>query len=185
MQAHHIEKLANEGTVGQFQLRQQFIDDLFYKYKRETTLEEFYATLFTALPDGQAVGIVGTTPAAPLPRKTARAMCRTPASAKTQQFGRGTTPQQFGSDSPGPMPSPSAGPTGPAPVAPSPRTPPNNGGSAGSGAAAPASSGSASPVDPKGFGRVAPRTKPSSAPTSTLRMGVRGSARRGEEGGEE
>jgi hypothetical protein len=172
MQAYHTEKLVNEGTISQFQLRQQFIDDLFYKYKRETTLEEFYASLFTALPDGQAMGIVGPGAPAPLPRSFARALCRTPASAKTHQFGKGSGSLQQSTSSD------TGSGSSPAIASPSPRTPPLNGGAA-AGASASASASSSSSSDPKGFGRVAPRTKPTTAPSSTLRMGVRG--RRGEE----
>lgn len=162
---HLLEKEVQEGGMSQFELRQKSIEDIFLKFKINNSLEEFYASLFTRIPESQAACIgPGSKGHINLVRRQSRAASRTPSSEKK---GYLALP---GAAAPEKPPS-SLGNGGSPAAAASVGTVPS-GGAAGAGGA---SGGSYIKDDKNGdsFGRVAPKARPPGG--GTLRMGSRGS----------
>eukprot|EP01102_Stenamoeba_stenopodia_P010826 TRINITY_DN3297_c0_g1_i1.p1 TRINITY_DN3297_c0_g1~~TRINITY_DN3297_c0_g1_i1.p1 ORF type:complete len:906 (-),score=180.91 TRINITY_DN3297_c0_g1_i1:183-2900(-) len=66
--AYRAVRSATEGPFSQVLMRKRFIEDIVAKYKRETTIEQFYAALFTAVPTAMLGPIQSNNPAEIRPR---------------------------------------------------------------------------------------------------------------------
>eukprot|EP01094_Clydonella_sp_ATCC50884_P020502 TRINITY_DN4270_c0_g1_i1.p1 TRINITY_DN4270_c0_g1~~TRINITY_DN4270_c0_g1_i1.p1 ORF type:complete len:1309 (-),score=500.74 TRINITY_DN4270_c0_g1_i1:354-4280(-) len=87
---HLLEKEAQEGSTSQFELRQRSIEDIFLKFKVNTSLGEFYSTLFGKLPDAQVACIgPGSKGHLNLVRRQSRAASRTLSSEKKGYLSSG------------------------------------------------------------------------------------------------
>lgn len=85
------ERTSQDVYMTQKQIRQQVIEDVFAKFKRETTLEQFYSALFTPLNEDQ-VGPVGRQ-GSDSPRKKVKRSALPPPSTPTPPIPVGQAPQ--------------------------------------------------------------------------------------------